>query len=127
MPHQCVRCSAMYGDGAQEILKGCSCGAKIFFFIRKEKLEKAQQAVAQELNVQQRQQIEEDVMGVIGNKQDDAPVVLDFESINVPAPGKYELDLVKLFQQSPLIFKMEDGKYIIDIAESFERLRTKKK
>lgn len=125
MPHQCVRCSALYGDGAQEILKGCKCGARVFFFIRKEKLEKAKQALPQELNVEQRQQIEEDVLGVIGNSREDLPVVLDFESINVPHPGKYELDLVKLFQQSPLIFKMEDGKYIIDVAESFERLRKK--
>ena len=125
MPHQCVRCSAIYGDGAQEILKGCACGARVFFFIRKEKLEKSK-TLPQELGVEQRQQIEADVLEVIGNNQEDAPVVLDFESINVPSPGKYELDLVKLFQQSPLIFKMEDGKYIIDVAESFERLRKKK-
>ena len=78
------------------------------------------------LGIEQRQQIEEDVMGVIGPDREDLPVVLDFESVHVPEPGKYELDLVKLFQQAPLIFKMEDGKYIIDVAESFERLRKKK-
>ena len=35
MPHQCVRCNTMYPDGAQEILKGCSCGARLFFYIKK--------------------------------------------------------------------------------------------
>ena len=126
MPHQCVRCNTLYNDGATEILKGCSCGARVFFFIRKEKLEKMKNALPPALGIEQRQQIEEDVMGVIGPDREDLPVVLDFESVHVPEPGKYELDLVKLFQQAPLIFKMEDGKYIIDVAESFERLRKKK-
>ena len=39
MPHQCVRCNKFYEDGAQEILEGCSCGARLFFYIKKEKLE----------------------------------------------------------------------------------------
>ncbi|HLC33018.1 MAG TPA: Zn-ribbon containing protein [Candidatus Nanoarchaeia archaeon] len=126
MPHQCVRCNTLYDDGATEILKGCMCGARVFFFIRKEKLERMKNAIPAQLNVEQRQQIEEDVMGVMGHDREDLPVVLDFESVHVPSPGKYELDLVKLFQQAPLIFKMEDGKYIIDVAESFERLRKRK-
>ena len=82
--------------------------------------------IPQTLDVEQRQQIEDDVMGLVGREREDLPVVLDFESVHVTEPGKYELDLVKLFQQAPLIFKMEDGKYIIDVAQSFERLRKKK-
>ena len=39
MPHQCVRCNTFYEDGSKELLKGCSCGGKLFFFIKKEKLE----------------------------------------------------------------------------------------
>ena len=126
MPHQCVRCNILYDDGASEILKGCSCGARVFFFIRKEKLERMKNTIPQTLDVEQRQQIEDDVIGLVGREREDLPVVLDFESVHVTEPGKYELDLVKLFQQAPLIFKMEDGKYIIDVAQSFERLRKKK-
>jgi hypothetical protein len=36
------------------------------------------------------------------------------------------LDLVKLFKGDPLIFKLASGKYIIDVAETFRQLRTKK-
>ena len=115
MPHQCVRCSTMYADGAQEILKGCPCGARLFFFIRQEKLEQAQKEIPTELPVEQKKQIEQDVLNLVGAKEY-KPIVLDFESIHVVQPGKYELDLVKLFNNSPLIFKLEDGKYIIDIA-----------
>ena len=34
MPHQCVRCEKLYDDGAEELLKGCSCGGKFFFFMK---------------------------------------------------------------------------------------------
>ncbi len=126
MPHQCVRCNIFYQDGAQEILKGCPCGAKLFFYIKKERLEAAKQVLPIDLKPEQKQQIETDVLNLVGAK-DDIPVVLDFESIRVIEPGKYELDLVQLFNGAPLIFKLEEGKYVIDIAESFERLRKTKK
>jgi len=127
MPHQCVRCSKFYDDGAQEILKGCPCGARLFFYIRKEKLEKAKNVIPTDLKPEQKKQIEQDVLNLVGSKDDDLPVVLDFESVNVIAPGKYEIDLVQLFKGAPLIFKLEEGKYVIDIAESFERARGKEK
>ena len=34
MPHQCVKCSKIFKENSNEILKGCnSCGGKFFFFI----------------------------------------------------------------------------------------------
>ena len=39
MPHQCVRCNTMFPDGAKEILQGCSCGARLFFYIKKKQVE----------------------------------------------------------------------------------------
>ena len=30
MPHQCVRCNTFYDDGSNVILKGCSCGGRLF-------------------------------------------------------------------------------------------------
>jgi len=64
---------------------------------------------------------------MVGEEADDSPVILDFESIRVLKPGKYELDLVQLFQKNPLIFKLDDGKYIIDVVETFDRLKKKTK
>ena len=51
------------------------------------------------------------------------PIVLDLESIKIMKPGKYELDLVRMFKGEPLIFKLEEGKYIIDIPESFKKIK----
>lgn len=127
MPHQCVRCNVFYEDGNEAILKGCPCGAKLFFFIRKEKLEKLKAAAveAPPVNEEERKQIEQDVYDVLGVQESEETVVLDLESVRVLKPGKYELDLVQLFKGEPLIFKLAEGKYIIDIAETFRRMKKK--
>lgn len=131
MPHQCVRCNAFYDDGAGELLKGCPCGAKLFFFIKKERLEKAKELAVKEtvpVSEEDSKQVEQDIYDVLGVKEEpEEPVVLDLESVRVKQPGKYELDIVHLFKGEPLIFKLADGKYIIDIAETFRRLKKSKK
>jgi len=123
MPHQCVQCNTFFDDGSREILSGCSsCGGKFFFFVKKTQVEDAKRR-ANALSSEQKEQIERDVLDLIGDEFDrDRPVVLDIESINILGPGKYELDLVNLFtDRQPLIYKLEDGKYIIDILETFRR------
>jgi hypothetical protein len=125
MPHQCVRCNKIYEDGSKQILKGCSCGGKLFFYVKKEKLKELKKAIKeQNLSDKQKEQIEKDVFDIVGSPIDKSdPVILDFESINVLQPGKYELDLVHIFKGDPLIFKLEEGKYMIDVVESFKRHR----
>ena len=60
-------------------------------------------------------------MDIVQSKLDkDKPVILDIESINILKPGKYELDIVELFKGKPLIYKLEEGKYVIDLASTFE-------
>ena len=127
MPHQCVRCNTFYDDGAKELIKGCSCGGKLFFFIKKDKLEEMKK-ISEEANlsIKDKEQIEEDIFDLVGSEIDrDQPVILDLEAIRVLRPGRYELDLVHLFKKEPLIFKLEDGKYMIDLVQSFERFRKK--
>ncbi len=127
MPHQCVRCNTFYDDGAKELLSGCNCGGKLFFFIKKEKLEEMKKLSENiELSQKDKEQIEQDIFDLVGSEIDrDQPVILDLEAIRVLRPGKYELDLVHLFRNEPLIFKLEDGKYMIDLVQSFEKYRKK--
>ena len=127
MPHQCVRCNTFYEDGSQELLKGCNCGGRLFFFIKKEKLEDMKK-ITEEVNLtkKDKEQIEQDVFDLVGSEIDrDQPVILDLEAIRVLRPGKYELDLVHLFKGEPLIFKVEEGKYMIDLVQSFARFKNK--
>jgi len=123
MPHQCVRCNKFYEDGADVILKGCSCGAKLFFFVKQKHMDKAKEVVTN-LSYDDKDQIERDVFDLVGTKnEDDAPVVLEFESINVIKPGKYHLDLVHMFKKDPLIFKVGEGKYFLDLHETFRKFK----
>ena len=123
MPHQCVRCNKFYEDGAKEILKGCLCGARLFFYIKKEKLEESKK-ITEKLTKEEKKEVEKGVLDLVDlDMAKEKPIVLDLESIKIMKPGKYELDLVRLFKGEPLIFKLEEGKYIIDIPESFKKIK----
>jgi len=120
MPHQCVHCSEVYDDGASEIIKGCSkCNSRFFFYLSKEKIKKMKEQNKEKINLSknEKKQIEKDVRDIAGITDLDAPVVLDFESVKITKPGKYVLDIPNLFSKKrPLVYKLEDGKYIIDLA-----------
>lgn len=127
MPHQCVRCNTFYDDGAEELLKGCGCGGRLFFFIKQEKLDDIKKITEESnLSKKDKEQIEQDIFELVGSDVDrDQPVILDLEAIRILKPGRYELDLVHLFKKEPLIFKLEDGKYMIDLVQSFDKFRKK--
>ena len=119
MSHQCVKCGKIYEEASNELLKGCSnCGGKFFFFVRKETLEKVKQLTV-DLTQKERHEIVQDIKELIDYEDLDKPVILDIESIRILKPGQYELDLVDLFKGKPVIYKLEEGKYIIDLASTF--------
>ncbi|MBT4440896.1 hypothetical protein HOC98_02205 [archaeon] len=120
MPHQCVRCGKLYPAGCKELLEGCGCGGRFFFFVKEEAVDTAKE-VTKNLSKKEKEQIEKDVLDIVGEEHSDKPIVLDFESIRVNSPGKYDLDLVAMFKGKPLVYKLDDGKYVVDIVSTFER------
>jgi len=118
----------MYDDGSSEILTGCHCGGKLFFFVKKESLEKAKE-VTLNLTKAEKKQIEKDVLDLVGKERikEEQPVILDFEAISVIGPGKFELDLVRLFKKDPLIYKIGEGKYVIDLPTTFNGFKKRSK
>lgn len=120
MPHQCVRCSKIYEDGSKEILAGCSaCSGRFFFFMKNKDMETAKTLTAK-LTPEDKAKIEQDALDLVGEDKSDRPVVLDFESIRILKPGKFEIDLIDLFKGKPIVCKLEEGKYVIDLASSFK-------
>ncbi len=124
MPHQCTKCSRIIPAGSKELLEGCAnCKSHFFFYIRDEQFEKLKDKTIEipeipetELNV-----IEKDIREMAGIIDEDMPVILDIESIRAVGPGKYEIDVVNLFnKERPLIYKVSEGKYIIDLASTFK-------
>jgi uncharacterized protein len=119
MPHQCVHCSKIIEIGSKEILEGCNdCGGKFFFYIRDEqadKIREAREIPIPEFNTVDKKQVEEDVRSILKIEDDTKPVILDLESVRVLQPGKFEIDIVSLMNRKPIVFKLQEGKYLIDI------------
>jgi len=86
--------------------------------VRKETIEKVKELTV-DLTPKDRKEIEYDIKELIGEEDIDKPVILDIESIRVLKPGQYEIDLVDLFRGKPLVYKLEEGKYVIDLASTF--------
>ena len=123
--HQCVHCGKIYELAAKELLEGCTCGSHFFFFIKKEQFdalkEKRAESPVVELKEEEKVKIEKDVREMIGAEKEDVPVILDLESVRISGPGKFEIDVVSLFNKKrPLIYKLEEGKYIIDLASTLQ-------
>ncbi len=122
MPHQCVKCSRIIPIASRELLNGCQdCGGKFFFYIREEQIQKVKENPI-EIPEKDKTKIEKDVREMVGLHEEDAPVILDLESIRVTGEGKFQIDLVNLFRKDrPLIYKLEEGKYIIDLASTLRQ------
>ncbi len=116
MPHQCVNCSRIIPVGSKEIIDGCNnCKGHFFFYIRDEQLEKLKEKPI-EIPKEEKKKIEKDIREMAGITDENAPVILDIESVRVLSDGKFEIDVVNLFnKKKPLVYKLEEGKYIIDL------------
>ena len=128
MPHQCVRCSRIIPIGSKELLDGCNnCKGHFFFYIREDQIKKIMETPI-EIPEKEKETIEKDVRAFAGIVEENAPVILDLESVRVTGDGKFELDIVNLLRKDrPLIYKLEEGKYMIDLIATFKSILGKKK
>jgi predicted nucleic acid-binding Zn-ribbon protein len=122
MPHQCVHCKKIIPIGSKELIEGCSnCGNHFFFYLRDEQIEKVRNNPI-EIPEEDKKQIEKDIREMAGITEEDTPVILDIESVRVTGSGKFEIDLANLFKENvPLVYKLEEGKYIIDLATTLNQ------
>lgn len=72
----------------------------------------------QNFSEKEKEKVETDVREILKVEDEDAPVILDIESVRVISPGKFEIDLVSLLNRKPIVFKLEEGKYMIDVESS---------
>jgi len=122
MPHECVKCGKIYSEDSTAVIKGCECGARFFFYIRQDKYDKLKERtrdVRENLKPEEVKEMEEDVRALLGKEEDEEIVVLAIETIRMVKPGKYEIDVAKLFRGKPVVIKIAEGKYIIDLTSAF--------
>jgi predicted nucleic acid-binding Zn-ribbon protein len=119
MAHQCVHCGKIIKEANKEILEGCAkCGGKFFFFVKEENLallEHQEKIKLKGFSEQEKHKIEKDVREILKIEDEFSPVILDVESIKILGPGKFEIDIVSLMNRRPIVIKLEEGKYIIDL------------
>ncbi|MFA5071706.1 MAG: Zn-ribbon containing protein [Candidatus Pacearchaeota archaeon] len=122
MPHQCVHCGKLYPAGSKELLSGCAeCGSHFFFYIKDELMQKMLETPI-EIPVEERKNVEKEIREMAGIIDEEVPVILDIESVRVTGSGKFEIDIVNLFNKKrPLIYKVEEGKYIIDLSSTLKQ------
>jgi predicted nucleic acid-binding Zn-ribbon protein len=122
MGHQCVHCGKIYPAGSRDLLDGCrECGSHFFFFIRDEQLARMKEQQEQPILIENQKEVEKEIRELAGITEEDTPVILDIESVRVSGDGKFEIDLVNVFNKKrPLIYKIEEGKYIIDLASTLK-------
>ncbi len=122
MPHQCVHCKRIIPIGSKELLEGCDdCKGRFFFYVKEEQLIKAKENPI-EIPEKEKKQVEKDIREMARIVDEEAPVILDFESVRAIGDGKFELDVVNLFKKDrPLVYKLEEGKYLIDISTTINK------
>lgn len=108
--------------GSEELLKGCgNCGNHFFFYIREERIQQLQE-IQIEIPDEDKKQVEKEIREMAGISDEDAPVILDIESVRVTGAGKFEIDLANVFNKKrPLVYKLEEGKYIIDLSSTLNK------
>jgi predicted nucleic acid-binding Zn-ribbon protein len=123
MGHQCVHCGKIYPAGSRDLLDGCrECGSHFFFFIRDDQLARMKEQQENPIPIENKKEIEKEIRELAGITEEDTPVILDIESVRVSGDGKFEIDLVNVFNKKrPLIYKIEEGKYIIDLASTLKQ------
>ena len=92
MPHQCTHCSRIISDASVELLKGCECGSRFFYYIKQEKLDEMKNEVRQvmsELDKADKVQIEKDIRELTGLcDEPDKPIILDIQTFKMLPPPK---------------------------------------
>jgi predicted nucleic acid-binding Zn-ribbon protein len=130
MPNKCTKCGKIHPDDATYLLEdGCdACGSRFFFYLREEELKKAEEDI-KKLSKSEIREIEEDIRDIISETEvpveKGETVILDVEAIRVIKPGKYHIDVTRLFTQRPIVIRIGPGKYEIDLSTVMGRLKRK--
>jgi len=144
MPHKCVSCSKVYPNSSPELLKGCSCGSRIFLYMQnedvsiKEAMDSGLEAVIESGRVAELARTQPVSVELVSPKDAEARKIGDYlgvrqaangqkeqpagnrkeqpaENITVIDRGEYELDIASLMAGDPLVVRSQNGIYYLKI------------
>lgn len=124
MPHKCARCGKIYDDNSKELINGCTCGSRVFLYLKgnskkkKEVIEKLKQKEVRETDLEW---LEKE----FGDKLKRNTIHLDVENLERFGEGKFRLNIASLMSGEPLVVKARDGVYYIDISYAMKPRKKK--
>lgn len=111
MAHTCAKCGKVYPDSSAEILRGCSCGGRKFYF---ERPEARKGSIASTLQEQEPRVAEEPPAGAEEPAREDR--FSRVESIRILGPGTYELNIEKMAESDDRVVGLgTEGSYAVDL------------
>ncbi|HDN83234.1 MAG TPA: hypothetical protein ENG50_02590 [Candidatus Altiarchaeales archaeon] len=123
MPHKCARCGKIYEDNADELINGCTCGSRVFIYLRESPNKSKEEIIKalEETNID-----EEDLDWIeeaFGDKllEKKETISFDVENLVQIDKGKYRLDLPSLMRGDPIVLRTKKGVYYIDIAYAMRK------
>ena len=109
MVHICAGCGKVYPDSSGEILKGCTCGGKKFYFERPE-AQKNRALPDPPAPAPEPAPASAEGASVKGDRFDRV------ESIRIIAPGTYELNIEKMARTDERVVGLgTEGSYALDL------------
>ena len=116
MIHKCVKCKSEYEKGSNEILNGCICGSKLFYFVKNKASNKNKNDADLTYD-------EVNYFYELEDEDNNEIIVFDIEAINVKSSGKYELNIDSMMKNEGLVYRYDEGKYSIDIEANFKKIK----
>ncbi|MDP7282127.1 MAG: Zn-ribbon containing protein [Candidatus Undinarchaeales archaeon] len=143
--HQCLKCKKYYEDDEVPILDGCTCGARIFLFVKQqadvERADKVFTQIEAKIKEIEQEQIEEEKLegqkDLLTSPEDyetetvpgkyakarksvkDEKSKFGIETIKVKDIGIYEINLDALMKGRPVVVLSKGGSYIISLPSVF--------
>lgn len=122
MSHKCTKCGVIYEDGSRELLDGCSCGSRVFLYM---KGPGAKEALAeQEIREKDLEWLDREFSDKL--EREGRTISIDIGNVVRLSEGKFNLDLHSLMKGDPIVIKAKDGVYYIDIEYAMKQKRPRK-
>lgn len=116
MPHKCARCGEIFDDNSRELMEGCSCGSRVFLYMKKKPGLSEEETIERLKEKSIRESDIEWLDREFGDKLAKKGVIhLDVENMIRLGEGKFKLDIASLMSGKPVVVKAEEGVYYIDI------------
>jgi len=126
--HKCLQCKKTYSDDEVPIVQGCSCGGRLFLYIKGGGKEPEITKEIEEEIFEKIEEIDKEQSRETHIIDDRKPITEEkgrrkfgIETIRVKDLGIYEINIDALMRGRPIIVLSKGGSYIISLPSAFDK------